>query len=180
MWRNNGRPGATGPDFRGDEYSSPSVPFGLADSSVTTPTGATAGQKSRASSNAIRPPCCKALLPTSAAVHPPSPTDAPSHRTPRPAVRIRPATGVPAVPIQLPGFRPAPWGPSDRPHQRAVLQHSASTRPPLRPLDSLITAIRPLRQGDPLSRAQVGHSWRASKDRLVERCSEPKQPEIFL
>jgi putative two-component system response regulator len=32
LWRKNGRPGATGPDFRRDEYSSPSVPFGLADS----------------------------------------------------------------------------------------------------------------------------------------------------
>jgi hypothetical protein len=28
----NGRPGATGPDLRGDEYSSPFVPFGLTDS----------------------------------------------------------------------------------------------------------------------------------------------------
>jgi len=28
----NGRPGTTGPDLRGDEYSSPSVPFGLTDS----------------------------------------------------------------------------------------------------------------------------------------------------
>jgi hypothetical protein len=28
----NGRPGATGPDLRGDEYSSPSFPFGLTDS----------------------------------------------------------------------------------------------------------------------------------------------------
>jgi len=37
LCRKNGRPGATGPEFSGDEYSSPSVPFGLADSSAEIP-----------------------------------------------------------------------------------------------------------------------------------------------
>jgi hypothetical protein len=109
----NGRPGTTGPDLRGDEYSSPSVPFGLTDSCAATAStievaldpvaageaesGKSVGTLAHRSEAAVRPAVRRAEQAGAGAA--PWTANEPSHRRPEPKTAAQADQATNAAPM---------------------------------------------------------------------------------